>query len=79
MALQHLPPSRRLLGGFTPPYLDRGSGSLTREGPPAVPGGCATKDSSSLSLQVHPPGPCQPLPLGDDKRLSAFVLPSRGM
>lgn len=51
MALQHPPPSRRLLGGFTAPYLDSGSGSLTKEGPPGVPGVC-TGDSSSLSLQV---------------------------
>lgn len=76
MALQHPPPSQWLLGGFTAPYLDRGSGSLTREGPPGVSGGC-TKDSSSL--QVHPTGPCHPLPLGDEQRLSAFVFPRCGM
>lgn len=44
------PPSQRFLGGFTAPYLDRGSGSLTRDGPSGIPGGC-TKDLSSLSLQ----------------------------
>lgn len=78
MALQHPPPSRRLLGGFTAPYLDSGSGSLTKEGPPGVPGVC-TGDSSSLSLQVHPTDPRQPLPLGDEQRLSSFVLPPCGM
>lgn len=57
------PPSRWFLGGLTAPCLQRDSGSLTRESPPGIPGGC-TEDSSSLSLQVHPTGPCQPLPLG---------------
>lgn len=74
-ALQHPP----LHGGsWGTPYLHRDSGSLTRESPPGIPGGC-TEDSSSLSLQVHPTGPCQPFPLGDDQRPSAFVFPPCGM